>query len=227
MTAGENRGKRNRALRENALKEAATKLFASLGYDATTTREIAAEAGCAEGLIHRYFNGKAGLLLAILQARVAEEVLDLSQRLPLSSRIESEILQLVEWELDHMWEDRDFLRVIVPRALLDPSVGKTFNKIGPPRRAKAICDRLRRYQDCKALPDEELEALANSIEIIGFVFGFLRPVALQQDRSATRKAALVVARMLIRSLKSDNPPQERPLRVNPGTAFSLTRFSGI
>jgi AcrR family transcriptional regulator len=57
--------KRNRVVRERALLAAASKLFASRGYEATTTREIAARAGCAEGLIHRYFKSKAGLLLAI------------------------------------------------------------------------------------------------------------------------------------------------------------------
>jgi len=55
---------RNRAAREAALITAAGKLFASRGYEATTTREIAACADCAEGLIHRYFKGKSGLLLA-------------------------------------------------------------------------------------------------------------------------------------------------------------------
>ena len=75
-------GVRNRRAREQALIEAASKLFASRGFEATTTREIAAKAGCAEGLIHRYFQSKAGLLLAIIQARVSQEVVVLSERVP-------------------------------------------------------------------------------------------------------------------------------------------------
>jgi len=58
---------RDRAGKQQALIVAALKLFASKGYDATTTREIAACAGCAEGLIHRYFSGKAGLLPALME----------------------------------------------------------------------------------------------------------------------------------------------------------------
>jgi AcrR family transcriptional regulator len=61
---------RDRAGKKQALIDAALKLFASKGYDATTTREIAACAGCAEGLIHRYFSGKAGLLPALMELRV-------------------------------------------------------------------------------------------------------------------------------------------------------------
>ena len=62
---------RDRAGKKQALIVAALKLFASKGFDATTTREIAASAGCAEGLIHRYFNGKAGLLPALMEYRVS------------------------------------------------------------------------------------------------------------------------------------------------------------
>ena len=58
----------DRAGKKQALIDAALKLFASKGFDTTTTREIAACAGCAEGLIHRYFNGKAGLLPALVGA---------------------------------------------------------------------------------------------------------------------------------------------------------------
>src|SRR2546428_9613898 len=108
--------KRNRFARERALILAAGKLFASRGYDATTTREIAACAGCAEGLIHRYFSGKAGLLLALIRFRVSQEVLDLTDGLPLAPNLQQEILQLLDWEVEHMWRDRDFLRVIIPRA---------------------------------------------------------------------------------------------------------------
>ena len=43
------------------------KVFATRGYDAATTREVAMTAGVSEQLIQRYFGGKAGLLLAIMQ----------------------------------------------------------------------------------------------------------------------------------------------------------------
>jgi AcrR family transcriptional regulator len=56
------------ARREQILK-AALKLFAERGFDATSTRQIASEAGIAEGLIFHYFPTKASLLAAILDNR--------------------------------------------------------------------------------------------------------------------------------------------------------------
>jgi len=70
--------RRNPIEKQEALVRAASELFASRGYEAATTQEIAAYAGCAEGLIHRYFRGKKGLLLALIEGRVSRELLELS-----------------------------------------------------------------------------------------------------------------------------------------------------
>ena len=55
-----------------ALLAAGVQVFAERGYDAATTREVAQAAGVNEQLIQRYFGGKAGLLLAIIE-RFGEE----------------------------------------------------------------------------------------------------------------------------------------------------------
>src|SRR5437867_12612450 len=89
--------KRNRTAREEALVAAASKLFASRGYVSSTTRDIAAAAGCAEGLIHRYFGGKEGLLLALIKRQVSQEVVDLAT-LPLASTMAGGVVQPGEWE---------------------------------------------------------------------------------------------------------------------------------
>jgi AcrR family transcriptional regulator len=192
--------RRDRSAKQEALLAAATKLFASQGYDVTTTRDIAACAGCAEGLIHRYFSGKAGLLLSLIQTRVSSEVVDLNAHVPLARRFEDEFLQLVEWELVRMWEDRDFLRVIIPRALLDPEVGKVLSRIGTSRHAKVFVQRFKRFKECRSLSAGELEALARFIGLLGFSFGFLRPVALGQDRVRAKIMAHAVAKILLRGI---------------------------
>src|SRR5882672_4138518 len=103
--------KRDREGRRRALVQAAMKLFAQRRYEPTTTREISAKAGCAEGLIHRYFDGKAGLLAAIVDSRVSQEVINLNENLAIAPSLEEEIRQLVEWEIDRMWEEREFLKI--------------------------------------------------------------------------------------------------------------------
>jgi AcrR family transcriptional regulator len=191
---------RNRPAREQALMRAATKLFAYRGYEPTTTRDIAALAGCAEGLIHRYFNGKAGLLLAIVQSRVASEVSDLGHHLPPAEDLKTEITQLMEWELERMWEDREFLNIAVPRAILEPSIGQMINTIGPRRRAEVISKRLKRFDESRRLSAEQLQAVADFVGVTAFIFGYMRPAVLRQDRKHSKKTALAITDLLIRSL---------------------------
>src|SRR5215218_5923649 len=57
------------AARREQILETALGLFAVQGFDATPTRQIAKEAGIAEGLIFHYFPTKASLLTALLENR--------------------------------------------------------------------------------------------------------------------------------------------------------------
>lgn len=185
--------RRDRAAKQRALLLAAKKLFAHRGYDATTTREIAASAGCAEGLIHRYFNGKGGLFLALIQYRASQEAADLHDRLPVAATFQDEFLRLVAWEVERMWKDRDFLKVIIPRALLDPSMRNVL-VVGTSRRIPAIIERLKHFKECQHMADLELEAVAHLVEVLGFGFGFLRPVLLGQDPTDAEEMAATIAR---------------------------------
>ena len=188
---------RDRSAKKQALIQAALGLFASKGYEVTTTREIAAAAGCAEGLIHRYFKGKAGLLTAMIEHRISKEVLDFGHQLRPASNFADEFLHLVEREVERMWESRDFLRVFIPRAIVDPSVGSVMNKALISVRAKAIAERLKRYESCVTLPQDAIEAFTQAIGMLGLVFGFVRPVLLGHDRPGAKKMAVAVAKILV------------------------------
>jgi AcrR family transcriptional regulator len=76
----------------------------SRGHEATTTREIAAPAGCAEGLIHRYFGGTSRLLFNIVELHVPRT--RPQQSGPACSTLEAEIRKLMDWQLDHLRWDR-------------------------------------------------------------------------------------------------------------------------
>lgn len=60
---------RQAAARREQILKTALRLFAEQGFDATSTRQIAREAGIAEGLIFHYFPTKASLLAALLENR--------------------------------------------------------------------------------------------------------------------------------------------------------------
>jgi len=199
--------KRNRAAKQEALLQAALRLFAVKGYESTTTREIAATAGCAEGLIHRYFQGKAGLLAALVDYRVAREVGDLRHKVHPASTLQQEFLQLVNWEVERMWQDRDFLRVLIPRAIVDPEVAVMMGRSVTSVRAKVVLERLKQFHACARLPEDELTALAQSVGVIGIVFGFLRPLILGHDRLRAKEMAGVLAKILIRGVVTSRPDQ--------------------
>ncbi|MDP5069396.1 MAG: TetR/AcrR family transcriptional regulator [Congregibacter sp.] len=61
--------------RERGILDAATKLFASAGFHAPSTRKIAAAAGVSEGTVFHYFGSKNELMLGILD-RFYNEVLN-------------------------------------------------------------------------------------------------------------------------------------------------------
>ena len=199
--------KRDRAAKQEALLQAALRLFAAKGYESTTTREIAAAAGCAEGLIHRYFQGKAGLLAALVDYRVFREVLDLHHKVHPASTLQQEFLQLVKWEVERMWQDRDFLRVLIPRAIVDREVAAMMDHSVTSVRAKVVLDRLKHFHACAKLPEEELAALAQSVGVIGIVFGFLRPLILGHDRLRAKEMAVALAKILIRGVVTSRPDQ--------------------
>jgi AcrR family transcriptional regulator len=189
---------RSRSGKQKALISAATSLFAQRGYEATTTREIAMRAGCAEGLIHRYFGGKSGLLLDIVRQHVAADKATRIER-PASATLEAEIRKLMDWQLDHLWTEREFLRVAFSCAILHPRLGKLLGKYMPAR-TELIAQRLRRYWNRRFSNDDDIELLARSLISLSFDFGFMRPTILRQNREHTKKLARRAANLLSRSI---------------------------
>ncbi|HTX84026.1 MAG TPA: helix-turn-helix domain-containing protein [Streptosporangiaceae bacterium] len=62
MTASAGRREANKQATRAALLAAAKRLFAERGFEATTIRDIAAEAQVTERTFYRYFDGKEGLI---------------------------------------------------------------------------------------------------------------------------------------------------------------------
>lgn len=65
--------------------ETALKLFIARGYDETTMREIATEAGCSLGLTYRYFERKEDLVMALYYRLAGEFVAQVNQFEPASA----------------------------------------------------------------------------------------------------------------------------------------------
>ena len=195
------RGKRDKEQRRQSLIDSATAVFAERGYDCATTREVAERANCAEGLIHRYFNGKRGLLLAILESRATQVVEDFVGALPDRDMLEDEIKQIIFWHLDTMWERRDFMRVAVSQAAIDSEVGRTINEGIHNERVRLTKEKLERHQRMGRIGQrEDLEAIAQTITGIGFALGFSFQVSLGQDRDLAHRIGIEAAATLCRGI---------------------------
>jgi TetR/AcrR family transcriptional regulator, regulator of cefoperazone and chloramphenicol sensitivity len=197
------RGRRDKELRRQSLVQAATAVFAERGYDSATTREIAERAGCAEGLIHRYFSGKRGLMLAILESRGAQVVEDFVAALPDRETVKHEIEQILLWHLDTMWERRDFMRVAVSQAAIDSEVGRTVNEGAHNERVRLTKEKLSRHLRARRIrPGVDLDAIAQAITGLGFALGFSFQVSLGQDRGLARRIAIETAAEMSRGISS-------------------------
>ncbi len=194
---------RNRPAREQALLHAASALFAARGYDGTTTRDIAAAASCAEGLIHRYFGGKEGLLRKLIRSQISQQEAELRSGLPLADDLEEECAQLVNWGIERSWLDRDLLRMLVPLALSDSAIGGEIKATGVAQYIDILVHRLTRAGH-ESHSSEQLDDLARTIAGLSLTFGFMLPALFGQNRHRARKTALAMAKNAVRDLKGSN-----------------------
>jgi AcrR family transcriptional regulator len=138
---------RNREASRRALLEAGVELFSAVGYDAATTKAIAARAGLNEQLITRYFGGKAGLLAAVyvhfLETRDNDSQYD---GLPLLDDPVEEIRRFMLFKHQHIGEIDRLLRIVVPRLLLDPTLSARFDGQVVLRGRKILAARLGELQ---------------------------------------------------------------------------------
>lgn len=208
LSAPPERGKHDRRRRQRSLIEAANAVFAEHGYDAATTREVAERAGCSEGLIHRYFGGKRGLLLAVMEAKAAEVLEGHRSALPDLDNVQDDIEQVLLWPLDALWEHRDFMRVSVAQATIDPELGRNVAGRIHNQRVALVLEKLRRHRNAgRVRPDIDLEAAAQAVASFGFMLGFMGQVVIGMSRRDVRRIALAFTSLLTRGM-SPGPAED-------------------
>jgi TetR/AcrR family fatty acid metabolism transcriptional regulator len=111
--------------REAQILDAATTVFASKGFRAATTREIAAQAGVSEGTIYNYFDSKYDLLIAMSQ-RLALESLQQLDQLPPQEDVRAYVTALVKDRFDLLMKNMDLVRALMPEVLVDEELRKAY-----------------------------------------------------------------------------------------------------
>jgi AcrR family transcriptional regulator len=186
--------KRDKEGSKLALLQAAAEVFSERGYDAATTREVAKKAGVSEALIQRYFEGKAGLLYAVIENNVEIENHDPLTNAPLSDRLEDELALILGKQCEHFDQKKTFMRVAISRAIVDHTLGKKLGTEIYSRKVPYIESRLLHFQKTGAIPaDADLNAIAFSVSALSFVLGFIGPEVFFLDRKRMTEITQLVA----------------------------------
>jgi AcrR family transcriptional regulator len=178
--------RRDKEATKKDLIAAAVEVFAQRGFDGATTKEVALRAGVNEGLIQRYFakgtiGGKAGLLQAIV-GNMCGERLTACRAAPPSDSLKAEIATVLRHEILQADANRDFLRVFISRALVDPDLAASLKAHYKDSRMPHLVHRLEHFRNDGTLdPAVDLEQLAATITTFAFGLGFMQQVVLSED----------------------------------------------
>ena len=101
--------------------KAAQRLFASLGYDGTTTRELAQAAGVAEGTLFRHFANKKAILIEVATQGWIEILTDLLTELSEMGSYKA-VAQVMRRRMWNFQKNADMMRVCFTEAQFHPEL---------------------------------------------------------------------------------------------------------
>lgn len=134
--------------------ESALRLFVSKGYEETTMREIAAEAGYSPGLTYRYFASKEELVLVLYQ-NLDEDLDTYTRELPPVSLAER-FHQTLSQQLTLLTPHRDVFSALFGTTLNPRSKAGVFGTSAAEIRRRARKSYLRVIQGARDAPRETL-----------------------------------------------------------------------
>lgn len=91
---------------------ATDQLFGDLGFDATSTRDIAERSGVNKALIHYHFGSKDQLLVALLDAYYAQLTASLMEAMTTKSTIEEQALDVIDAYADFLAANKTFCSIV-------------------------------------------------------------------------------------------------------------------
>ncbi len=112
--------KRDRSASEERLLNAAEDIFSKHGFKASTTRMIAKKANVNESLIGRYFEGKLGLLFAVIEAHIEKKALAEDLPYPQQATLTEELTAFIDARFtEHCQKNSEFFKIVLSQALVD------------------------------------------------------------------------------------------------------------
>jgi AcrR family transcriptional regulator len=99
----------------------AQRLFARQGFDGTTTKELAVDAGIAEGTLFRYFANKKAILIEVATQGWIQILTDLLTELSEMGSYKA-IAQMMRRRMGNMRENHDIMKVCFMEAQFHPEL---------------------------------------------------------------------------------------------------------
>ena len=166
---------KDRQVTEDALIKAASKIFSAKGFEKATTKEIALAAGYSEALIHRYFESKDGLLLAVFrESKRTKDPTAACNKYPPAATVFDEIQQILTAAISHFKQNNEIIRIVVSRAIIDPTFQRLMaTTVNRAERLALIEERLQIHVDAgRVACGTNLREAAEVIAAMSFHLGF-------------------------------------------------------
>lgn len=112
------------AARRTQILDAATRVFASKGFNRATIRDVARNAGVADGTIYNYFANKTDLLFGLLDRLNDTErrPASLSQVQVVDTSLAGFFRAYLRERIEVLWSNADLLRAVLPELLANPDL---------------------------------------------------------------------------------------------------------
>jgi AcrR family transcriptional regulator len=185
------------------------KLFSRHGFAGTSTRQIAAEAGCNLALINHYFGSKEGLLVAILESEMRGEGPRLAAALQDSGTAVEQLARFIDQAVDHFADDAEFLRIAHREVIQHGS--NLLPKLLPPIKGMigALAERFRDAR--KGTPEADLDPRMSALLLVGAMQFYFIAYPLTSKLVGAESAALrsELKRQITALFASDSPQARR------------------
>lgn len=183
--------------KERSIISAAVEIFSEKGFDMATTREIAEKAGCAEGLIFRYFGTKDGLLVRCLEAMNKNPLPHLQTFWKEPVSLQDTLLESFLWFARHYRENPQMAKIAVVRSILDEKIAAVVGRLFSDPLLETMAVGLRKLKQAHLVrPDLDIDASTRMILQIIFGIGFLRQQVFGDGKEKTETYLKEIVRIL-------------------------------
>jgi AcrR family transcriptional regulator len=179
------------------------RVFATRGFDAATTREVAQAAGVSEQLIQRYFGGKSGLLLSIMQLYAEQDRAGAFGTPPPGETVAGEIENFLLFHLDRERRAGDFARVAIYRSIVDKDVAAEIARMFTESREPFVHGRLTALRSEGLIRDDlDLSAAAHYLSTFSFALAFNDQMLFGRTETSLQRTVSALAETLSRGMTS-------------------------